>query len=270
MSKCSSCHSLKEKAVVQSLKEGSFRNKCGDCLQIKKCLKKRNGENKMSNELVKKDEMKDIWSSFATEEVNKPRIYINQGSSESVKKGNAKAGSLTTSTGDVLTQLGDTVPFVVVGTYKSVLERVGPRENKYHDWTPEYENKISQEVALPWKDRKFFPNLNFIVLLKDRMTDESVIPFEVGFTRTNYNMALRLNTMIAQLDKTRYLPFTKVFEMGTAEVSHNGFDWFQYTVANSELELTEEQKKIAYTWYQRVNEGKASKEEKKEIDDIPF
>ena len=184
-----------------------------------------------------------------------PKIFHQQGLSEFVKKGSAKAGDWCDSlTGDVLAAREAKLEVIVFGLYKTmIISKLDPRKNKFFfDKSVTLTRENAREWAtMPFEmennEGTFRYNLyyNFYCLLPNRIKD---LPYVLSLGSTKTKAAKKLNSMMQKLSQYNRPSAAVVFTLQSVEESNDQGSWYGADVGQGRDATAEELLRVN-AWY---------------------
>lgn len=227
-------------------------------------------EETMNTEIVKKETQEvgmpiGAWGGEAVSatDVLIPKVLLMQSLSEHVVEGDAGAGDLVDSvSGEVLlsskaAKEGKTFEVIPITMFKTVvIERFNGQKWEYVRTQP---YSIGDEKKL-WEfeedGQKFRGNvtLNFYILRADQVNDPSTLPYVVSFRRTSTKAGKFIATHFMKCNMAKIPPAAKTILIGSkSEKSDNGP--YQVFTAADGNKTDPAAIKIAYGWFQQINQG---------------
>lgn len=197
----------------------------------------------------------DAWGSegASSSDMLIPRIQLMHDISELVKKDKASAGQLISSTtGEVLADLGATVEILPIVTYKEwiindIEEKNGKRREKFRQIIP----MTAANEGLPLEEVEFgkpisrVKSLNFLCLVTSKLDE---LPFLLAFRKSSYFGGKKLSTHFQMSAMKKQPPASRTFRLGQTEKTYDGFTFFVLTVEPGRP-TTPGELKIARQWY---------------------
>lgn len=228
-----------------------------------------------------------VLDDIETSDLDVPKIFHQQDTSDFAKAGKARAGDWCDSlTGNILAKRDESLEIIIFGLYKTlIISKEDKAKRKFfYDRTMHLTPENAVEIATKAKNfieeingETFKNNLtyNYYCILPSRIND---IPFVLSLGSTKSGEARKLNTMISRLLLQKRSEASVVFSLKSKADSNDQGDWFGVEISQAR-DSTPEELSAALEWHAKSKSQKfvVAEEETKTAgksadsdDDIPF
>jgi hypothetical protein len=196
-----------------------------------------------------------VVESLETTDLLVPKIFHQQGLSQFVSEGKAKAGDFCDSlTGEVLAGKDEKLEIIVFGSYKTTIVSVyDERAKKFQlkeiiTHVPENAKQMAelqQEEDTPEGKIKRNIYYNLFCLLPSKISE---LPFVLSLGSTKTKAAKKINTMIFKLSQQKKPGAAVVFELTSVQEKNDKGTWYGIEV-NQGRWTTPEELLRAHAWH---------------------